>query len=66
MRLTLAVLLMTVAGLALLLAMWFAVRRPPKTPTSTRRSSWHVLQAALSAISATTAALCVLLAVGAM
>jgi len=57
-------LLMTIAGLALVAAMWFAVRRPPVSPGSRKRGAWQVEQAVMSAVSATLSALCVLIAVG--
>ena len=60
------VLLMAVALLALLAAIWLALRRPPVVPTPKQRGSWHAARAGLSAVSATFAALCVLLIVGAM
>ena len=60
------VVLVAVAAVALIFAIWFAVRRPFSPTVSTKpRRSWHAVQVVLSASSATVAALCVLLAVGA-
>ena len=60
-----SVLLVALAFMTLALAIWFAVRRPFSATVTKQRGSWHAMQAVLSATSATVAALCVLLAVGA-
>ena len=54
-------LLFSLALLALLAAVWFAVRRPPPGGRSRLRPAWwHTVQACLAALTATLGALCVL------
>jgi hypothetical protein len=52
--------LLTVAAIALVAAMWFAVRHPASQ--SRRRPAWQATQACLAGLAASTAAVCVLAA----
>ena len=60
---TLSVFLMSMAAFALVVSVWFAVRRPLILPTR-GRGVWQATQGVLAALTATLAAVCVLLALG--